>query len=127
VTLVDFHDPPQTNEWLVSGAILVIDAFRTKTRSLPYLYPAYFAEGVVAARSQFEGAAGLSVTVKEIVPSNRRFVADEKLVAEALEGLQSNRWPNVHQAALALERRAEGASPQAKVRRLSDKIRKAMS
>jgi hypothetical protein len=78
-----------------------------------------------AGRVQFETVCGL--VEKEPPPSNRRFVNDEQLVAMALEGIRSNRWPNAHQAALALQSQADGASPDAKVRRLGEKIRKAMS
>jgi len=127
VTLLDFHNPQQTNEWLVNGALLMIDAFRTKDRSVPYLYPEYFNNGVAVLRAQFEVAAGLAISEKEITPPNRRFASDDKLVAEALEGLRANHWPNIYQAALALQDRAEGASPEAKVRRLREKIKNAMS
>jgi hypothetical protein len=127
VTLLDFHSPPQTDEWLVAGAILVIDAFRTKSRSLPYLYPSYFSDGVVARRIQFEGAAGLSISPAEVVSPNRRFVSDDKLVAEALEGIRSGRWPNAHKANQDLADQAEVASSESTVRRLGGKIRTAMN
>jgi hypothetical protein len=139
VTLLDFHEPPQTDNWLIEGALLILDAyrqmlsdFREKRRpagagALPYGYPEYFSDGVVALRAQFERAAGLGVSKREIIPSNRRFTSDERLVAEALEGIRSGRWPNAHKAAMALEDQAEGASSEAKVRRLGGKIRAAMN
>ena len=127
ITLMDFHDPPQTSEWLINGALLVIDAFRTKTRSLPHLYPAYFTDGVVAARSQFESAAGLSTSPQDVVPANRRFVSDDELVAEGIAGVKSLRWPNSHKAAQELALRAEGASYESSVLRLGQKIRKALN
>jgi hypothetical protein len=81
-----------------------------------------------AFREQFETACGLSA-IEEESPSiaYRRFTSDEELVAEALEGIRAGRWSNAHQAAIALEPRAEGASSDAKIRRLGGKIRGAMS
>jgi hypothetical protein len=58
----------------------------------------------------------------------KRYAADDALVAEAIEGLKSEKYPNVWRAALALAPRAEGSdhghgdqSP-AKVFRLNTKI-----
>jgi hypothetical protein len=81
-----------------------------------------------AIRMQFEVACGLRVGEEEASPRlGRRFVSDEQLVAEALEGIRTGRWPNAHRAAQDLEERADGASPEAKVRRLGGKIRDAMN
>lgn len=81
-----------------------------------------------AIRSQFELAFGLRTVEEETSPPlSRRFATDEQLVAEALAGIRAGRWPNAHQAALDLEGRADGASPDAKVRRLGGKIRDAMN
>jgi hypothetical protein len=51
----------------------------------------------------------------------KRNTKDDALVAEAVEGLKSKKYPNVNQAAQAVAARAEG-SDQAKVRRLYRKI-----
>jgi hypothetical protein len=81
-----------------------------------------------ALRAQFENVCGLSKIEEDTSAApNRRFVSDEKLVAEALEEIQSGRWANAHQAAQALAERAEGASRQSTIVRLGIKIRKAMS
>jgi hypothetical protein len=79
-----------------------------------------------AERQQFERACGLALDEEAPAPpSNRRFVTDEKLVAEALEGIRSGRWSNAHQAAKALASQADGASQDAIITRLRKKIRDA--
>jgi hypothetical protein len=53
----------------------------------------------------------------------KRFTKDDALVVEAIEGLNSKKYPNVWQAAQALAPRAEGsATAQAKAFRLNGKI-----
>ena len=83
-----------------------------------------------ALRIQFEAAFRLSKTEEAsgAVP-NRRFVGDEKLVVEALEGIGSGRWPNPHKAAEELANRteAEGLSYKSTVLRLGNKVRNAMN
>jgi hypothetical protein len=77
-----------------------------------------------AIRSEFELVCGLRRADEDASPPlGRRFASDEQLVAEALEGIRSGRWANAHRAAVDLEKRAEGASPEAKIRRLGGKIR----
>jgi hypothetical protein len=127
VILLDCHNPPQTNDWLINGALVIIDVIRRKERHAPWLYPAYFSDGVVVLREQFEVAARLAISEKEIIPANRRFVSDDLLVAEAIEGIRTDHWPNAHKAALELAKRAKGASYEAKVRRLGGKIRNKMN
>jgi hypothetical protein len=62
-----------------------------------------------------------------VLQSNRRYPEDAALVQEAVDGLSatSPRWPNAHQAAIALQSRAKGASDSAKIDRLERAIRKA--
>jgi hypothetical protein len=128
VTLLDFHDPPNSKEWLIAGAILLIETLQRRQSidptagALPFGYPDYFRDGVFAVRDQFEKAAGLHVS--EALPANRRFASDEKLVAEALEGIRTDQWSNPLQAAEALASRAEGNSTLAsKIDRLRKKIK----
>lgn len=60
--------------------------------------------------------------------SNRRYSEDPGLVQEGVDGLRSNppRWPNPHQAAIALQPRAQGASAKSTIDRLERAIRKAL-
>lgn len=64
---------------------------------------------------------------KLVLQSNRRYPEDAALVQEAVDGLNANppKWPNAHQAAIALQSRAKGASDSAKIDRLERAIRKA--
>ncbi|MCK1706128.1 hypothetical protein IVA86_33185 [Bradyrhizobium sp. 146] len=56
---------------------------------------------------------------------HRRFSDDESLAREGAGGLDSGRWPNAHQAALELAKRADGnATFESKVRRIEGKISK---
>ena len=61
----------------------------------------------------------------EPIEKYKRITGDDALVAEAVAGLKSKKYPNVNQAAQAVAPRATG-SEQAKVRRLSRKIAKAL-
>jgi len=135
---VDFHQPPQTSEWVIEGAILVLDvyrqmldAYRQKKRAtgfgaLPFGYAEYF-QNVVGVRAQFEKEAGLKVDIEPDLPAkNSRFTEDDNLVCEAVQGLETRRWPNKHQAAIALAARAQGTSETAIVRRLEGKISKVL-
>jgi hypothetical protein len=76
-----------------------------------------------AARPQFEIAFGFAEA--QPPPSNRRFVSDDELVAEGVEGIRSGRWPNALQAAKALAAQADGASPESIIDRLRKKIKEA--
>jgi hypothetical protein len=130
VTLLDFHDPPNSKEWLIEGAILLIETLRRRqlidptAGALPFGYPDYFRDGVFGVRAQFEQAAGLCE--KPSIPSHRRVTEDEALVAEAIAGLAAKRWPNLSQAAAELQKDAKGSSVASKARRLRGKIRKAL-
>lgn len=59
---------------------------------------------------------------QQITTKGRRYSSDADLVAEARKGMKEGRWPNKHQAALALAPRAEGQSIEAIVDRLARKI-----
>ena len=58
-------------------------------------------------------------------PSGRRYASDDKLVADAIEGINSGTWSNAHKAAKDLAERAEGTR-EAAIDRLGGKIRKAL-
>jgi hypothetical protein len=137
VTLLDCHQPPQSSEWLIGGAILVLDAYqqmldahRQRKRpagfgALPDGYPDYFGDGVFGVRAQFEKAAGFKADIEPDIPAkNLRFPDDDRLVCEAVRGLKSRRWPNKHRAAIELAKHAKGISEPAIISRLETKISK---
>lgn len=60
----------------------------------------------------------------DLPAKGKRYVGDDELVAEGVEGLRANRWPNAYRAATALAERAPGtATLQSKVDRIHGKIR----
>jgi hypothetical protein len=69
VTLLDFHQPRQSPEWLVQLATTLIDAVRMNSQSVPYLSVDYFKK-VFVDRAQFEAAAGIQQPVLISATSN---------------------------------------------------------
>ncbi len=62
----------------------------------------------------------------DLPAKGKRYVGDDELVAEGVEGLRTNRWPNAYQAALELAERARGpATEKSKADRLHRKIQAA--
>jgi len=62
----------------------------------------------------------------DLPAKGQRYVEDDALVAEGVEGLRAHRWPNANRAATALAERAPGtATWQSKVDRLYRKIQAA--
>jgi hypothetical protein len=57
---------------------------------------------------------------------NRRYVEDDGLVAEGVAGIQTNKWPNPLQAAIALAGRAKGTMLPSTIARLRKKISNAL-
>jgi hypothetical protein len=72
--------------------------------------------------------AGKSPQLTEPVKPEKykRNTTDNPLVAEAIEGLKSKKYPNINQAALALAPRAKGSSPASTITRLRKKIAAAL-
>jgi hypothetical protein len=106
----------------ISAVIMVLKDLSNRTRVTPIgawnIPPIALFKAARAMRHQFEAKCRLSESEDESVSvPNRRFVSDEKLVVEALEGIRSGRWANPHKAAQELARDAEGASYQSSVLR----------
>jgi hypothetical protein len=71
--------------------------------------------------------AKIAVPVAIDLPAKgKRYVGDDELVAEGVEGLRTHRWPNAYQAATKLAERARGpATQKSKADRLYRKIQAA--
>ncbi|WP_143035618.1 hypothetical protein [Bradyrhizobium sp. Rc2d] len=75
------------------------------------------------ARNHAAGAA-ITTVAPELSP-HVRYTTDDELLAEMVQGLTEGRWPNKHQAAIAVAGRAEGSGTrEATVRRLEGKVSK---
>ena len=95
----------------------------------PEFYEALMAGYIRISRKDLQDWLDRDSPQPNLAPrSNQRFPEDAGLVAEAVDGLRANppKWPNAHQAAIALQSRAKGASAAAKIDRLERKISKAL-
>jgi hypothetical protein len=95
----------------------------------PEFYEALMSENIRISRKDLLVWLDLDSPQRNVVPqSNRRYSEDPGLVQEGVDGLRSNppRWPNPHQAAIALQPRAKGASIKSTIDRLERAIRKAL-
>jgi hypothetical protein len=110
-----------------AAVVAVLREFPNKIPIRTFNMPIKLFKDVRGPRVLFERACRLRNSEddrepREAIVPNRRFVSDEDLVREGIEGIRSGRWPNALQAATALGDRAEGASLKSIVDRLRKKI-----
>ena len=123
--LVDGHQFPDSHSEVLAKAGRILRAWRdrghVRQSQSEVQYESIYFKLVWIKRADAETVFHLS-DVAPLPRKSRRYAGDDELAREGFKGIQTGKWPNQHQAAIALAPRAEGTSDTAKIDRLQRKI-----